>query len=71
MPSPMKCLLIASTQCKRKLCNIALVPSITTNTAMVRKNHMKKVTTSKKTPTGPVVLKPMANVMVQRTTESC
>lgn len=39
IPSPMKCLLIASTQWRRRLCNMALVPSMTTRTAMVRKNH--------------------------------
>lgn len=37
-PSPTKCLLIASTQCNRRLCNIALVPSITQRIAIVRKN---------------------------------
>ena len=38
-PSPMKCLLIASTQCNRKLCNIALVPSMTQRIAIVKKNQ--------------------------------
>lgn len=39
IPSPMKCLLIASTQCSLNECNIALVPSMTHKIAIVRKNQ--------------------------------
>jgi len=70
-PSPIKCLLIASTQCKRRLCNMALVPSMTQRIAMVRKNHMKKNTTVMMTPRTPVKAKALPRVIVQSTTESC
>lgn len=70
-PSPMKCLLIASTQCSLKLCNIALVPSITQRIAMVRKNHIKKKTTVMTTPRPPVKPNAFPSVIVHRTTDSC
>lgn len=38
-PSPIKCLLIASTQCSRKLCNMALRPSMTQSMKIVSTNH--------------------------------
>ena len=71
IPSPMKCLLIASTQCKRSECNIALVPSITTKTAIVSPNQMAKKTKTTKMPNAPLKPKAMLNVMSQRTMLSC
>lgn len=71
IPSPTKCLLIASTQCNLKLCNMALVPSMTTRTAIVRTNHMVKNTTVATTPMPPVMAKALSRVIDQRTIESC
>lgn len=71
IPSPIKCLLIASTQCNLSACNIALVPSITTKTAIVRKNHRKNAMTTAGTPMAPVMLRPFWSVIFQRTWESC
>jgi len=70
-PSPTKCLLIASTQCRRRECSIALVPSITHKTAIVRTNQKVKQTTIIGTCAAPDILKALASVMFQSTTESC
>lgn len=70
-PSPMKCLLIASTQCRRRECNIADVPSITTNTATVSANQSVKQMKMTKMPRGPVKEKALPKVMLHRTMESC
>jgi hypothetical protein len=71
IPSPTKCLLMASTQCRRSECSIALVPSMTTRTATVRKNQTVKKTKIARMPVTPVMLKALAKVMVHRTMESC
>lgn len=67
----MKCLLIASTQCNRKLCNIALVPSITTNTATVRENHTTNPINTAKIPRAPENAKQLLSVMFHKTMDSC
>lgn len=71
IPSPTKCLLMASTQCRRSECNMALVPSMTTRTATVRKNQTVKKTKMAKMPMGPGMAKALARVMVHSTIESC
>lgn len=62
---------MASTQCNLRLCNMALVPSITQRIIIVSSNHMKKNTTVMITPRGPVKLNALARVIFQRTIESC
>ena len=67
----MKCFDMASTQCNLSECNMAEVPSITTNTAMVRKNQTMKKAKMAKTPAAPVMLKAFASVMDHRTMDNC
>lgn len=62
---------IASTQCNLKLCNMALVPSIITNTTIVQINQNPNKMTIAMTPMVPVNPKAMARVIDQRTMESC
>lgn len=65
------CLLIASTQWRRRLCNIALVPSIAQRIQTVRINHRPKRKTAAKVPIAPVMLREIPRVMFHSTIESC
>ena len=59
------------TQCRRRLCNMADVPSMTHKMAIVRKNHRKNAPTTKMTPTTPVCAKALFKVIFHNTRESC
>jgi hypothetical protein len=68
-PSPMKCLLIASTQCRRSECNMALVPSMTQRTMTVNANQKPKTKTIKTEPIMPVYVNAFFMVISHRTIE--
>lgn len=72
IPSPTKCLLIASTQCNLSECNMADVPSMTQRIAILRTKNIVNVMKIMMTRTaGFSCPKAPPRVMSQRTTESC
>jgi hypothetical protein len=60
---------MASTQCRRSECNMALVPSITQRTMTVNANQKPKMKTIKMEPTMPVYVNAFFIVISHRTIE--